>query len=186
MKWKFFLVLIVIAFVIPIALIYLGIVTLDVGTMLLICEDTLLLIFKETSSILSILIMIVGDPIKNLEKANNLPAYLQNFGLALLAILVPLAISITTEIYRKKEHPSEDFAELDLPVILDDIFRIKRLLIYSLSMFLPYMVWDISSGTFRLLEIFISISGIYLTFRTVIDVYSVSYTHLTLPTTPYV
>jgi len=129
----------------------------------------LLLFFsKETNGIS---ITVVENLIKNLEKANNLPAYLQNFGLALLAILVPLAIAIMTEIYRKKECPSEDFAELDLHIILDDVFRIKRLLIYILLMFLPYMVWDISSGTFRLLEIIISIIGICLTFKTVIDVY---------------
>jgi len=115
--------------------------------------------------------MVVEEPTKYLEKANNFPTYLQNFCLAFLAILVPLAISITTEIYRKKERPSEDFAELDLHVILDDVFRIKRLLIYSMLMFLPYTVWDISSGTFRLLEIIISIIGIRLTLETVINVY---------------
>lgn len=115
--------------------------------------------------------ILIESLISTLEKANGLPNYFQNVGLALLGILIPLAIAILTEVYRKKGTLEEQFAELDLLVILDNVFRIKRLLIYSLLIFLPYVVWDISSGLFRLFEITISVIGISLITKTIYNVY---------------
>jgi len=115
--------------------------------------------------------MLTEGLIEKLEEANSLPAYIQNIGLSLLAILVPLAIAILTEVYRKKGSLEEEFSELDLHVILDDVFRIKWLVIYSLLIFLPYIAWDISNGFIRLFEIILSIIGIGLILKTIYDVY---------------
>lgn len=115
--------------------------------------------------------MAIESLIEKLEEANTLPVYMQNIGLALLAILVPLAIAILTEVYRKKGSLEEEFAELDLHVILDDVFRIKLLIIYSLLMFIPYVIWDVSGGFMRLFEIIVSIIGTCLILKTIYDVY---------------
>ena len=93
-------------------------------------------------------VKIIEDLIKELEQANNLPAYIQNIGLALLGILIPLAIAILTEIYRKKGSSEQELSELDLRVMLDDVFRVKCLLAYALLIFVPFLFWDISNGLF--------------------------------------
>ncbi|MEM3641411.1 MAG: hypothetical protein QXH37_05785 [Candidatus Bathyarchaeia archaeon] len=113
-----------------------------------------------TEEIGNILRMLIEGLIEKLEETNSLPVYIQNIGLAIL-----------TEVYRKKGSLEEEFSELDLHVILDDVFRIKWLVIYSLLMFLPYIAWDISSGIIRLFEIILSIIGIGLVLKTIYDVY---------------
>jgi hypothetical protein len=125
-------------------------------------------VFEETYDIFKTLI---EGLIEKLE-ASSLPVYIQNIGLALLGILIPLAIAVLTEVYRKKGSPEEELSELDLQVILDNVFRIKRLLAYTLLVFLPYLVWDVSSGFFRLLEIIVSAVGICMILQTVFKVYN--------------
>lgn len=131
----------------------------------------LLLFIGFVEEIRKTLEILIESLISTLEEANSLPNYFLNVGLALLGILIPLAIAILTEVYRKKGTLDEEFAELDLLVILDDVFGIKRLLICSLLIFLPYVVWDISSGLIRLFEIIISIIGISLIIKTIYNVY---------------
>lgn len=106
-----------------------------------------------------------------LEKLNDLANVMQNIGLALLTILIPLAIAILTNVYRKREDQNIEFRDLDLHVILDKIFKIKKLLIYNALIFFPIIFWEISSGAQRFLEIFFSIVGICLTIRTILDNY---------------
>ncbi|MEM0487906.1 MAG: hypothetical protein QW707_01745 [Candidatus Bathyarchaeia archaeon] len=114
----------------------------------------------------------IRDLIGILEEANSLPIYIQNVGLALLGILIPLAIAILTEVYRKRGSPEEELSELDLQVILDGVFRVKRLVFYTLLIFLPCFFWDIlSSGFYRLLELFLSLIGILMVLKTIFDVY---------------
>ena len=79
----------------------------------------------------------------DLEKLKNFPDMMQRIGMALLAILIPLAIAILSNYYQKKEDKTKDFAILDLHVILDEIFRFKWLLGYFALIFLPTMFWHI-------------------------------------------
>ncbi len=106
-----------------------------------------------------------------LEKLNDLANVMQNIGLALLTILIPLAIAILTNVYRKREDQNIEFRDLDLHVILDEIFKIKKLLIYTALIFCPFIFWEISSGIFRFIEIIFSTMGIYLIIRTLLDIY---------------
>jgi hypothetical protein len=125
-------------------------------------------ILEEISNFLKIL---TEGLIENLEKINDLPVYIQNIGLALLGILIPLAIAILTEVYRKRGSPEEELSELDLQVILDNVFRIKRLLAYTLLIFLPCIIWNVSSGVLRLLELILSVVGIFMILKTIFNVY---------------
>jgi len=103
---------------------------------------------------------LIENLIKGLEQVSNLPTYIQNTGLALLGILIPLAIAILTEIYRKKGGSEEEFSELDLLVMLDNVFKVKYLLAYVLLIFVPLFFWDVSNGYLRLFELILSTVGI--------------------------
>ncbi len=63
--------------------------------------------------------------VKPLDKLNNLPTIIQGIGIALLTILIPLAIAILTDVYQKRRDGKIEFANLDLHVILDNVFKIK-------------------------------------------------------------
>jgi len=106
-----------------------------------------------------------------LEKLNDLANVIQNIGLALLTILIPLAIAILTNVYRKREDQNIEFRDLDLHVILDEIFKIRKLLIYTALIFCPFILWEISSGALRFIEIIFSTMGICLIIRTLLDIY---------------
>jgi len=110
--------------------------------------------------------------IGKLQESNSLPSIFQNIGLALLSILIPLAIAVLTDVYQKKGKQESDFSQLDLQVILDNVFRIKRLLVYSLLIFLPFAFWEITSGAIRLLAIILSIAGVCFVTRIILNVYS--------------
>jgi len=76
---------------------------------------------------------------KALEGANSsLPSWIQNLGLALLSILIPLAIAILTDLIQKKRSEATLY-ELDLQVILDHVFKIKPLIGFSVLIFLPFL-----------------------------------------------
>ncbi len=70
--------------------------------------------------------------------------YMQSIGLALLAILIPFAIAILTDILQKKRHKDKEFSDLDLHVALDNIIRIKYLLLYVVLVFVPPIFWRIA------------------------------------------
>jgi len=106
-----------------------------------------------------------------LNNADNLPVYIQNLGLALLGVLIPLAVAILIEFYRKKREPEKEFSELDLHVILDNVFNLKRLILCTLIIFFPYLFWKVSNGSLRLLELIISAAGICYILKIIYNVY---------------
>lgn len=107
----------------------------------------------------------------SLERLNNLPNILQNIGIALLTILIPLAIAILNDVYQKRREQKIEFSNLDLHVILDRIFKIKQLLLCVALIFLPTIFWEISSGKFRSIVLVLPVVGIYLLGKTVRDIY---------------
>jgi hypothetical protein len=113
----------------------------------------------------------IQEVIRLVEGLNGLPSLFYNIGLVLLSILVPLAIAILVDVYQKKRDKTEDFIELDLQVILDCVFQIKRLIAFSLLIFIPFVFWEISFGSLRILEMVLSIVGIYFVIRTILNVY---------------
>ena len=122
----------------------------------------------------------VQDTAFLLQKANdmlqrglgsNLPSLIQNLGLALLTILIPLAIVILTDFYQKKGKEDKSLSELDLRVILDTVFQVKRIVFYSILVFSPFVFWDISYGFIRLFETVLSLIGIALILKTILKIY---------------
>lgn len=113
----------------------------------------------------------VYDLIRPFEELNELPMLLCNIGLALLTILVPLAIAILADFYQKRRDKTMDFAELDLLVIVDCVFQIKWLMLYSLMIFFPFVFWEFSPALLRLIEIFLSLIGIYFLIQITLKVY---------------
>jgi len=110
--------------------------------------------------------------IKKVEEATSLPNYIQGIGLALLGVLVPLAIAILTEVYQKTRGPEEDFSRLDVLVILDKVFKIKNIIIYTLLIFIPLIFWEFSTGLGRMLVTTVSAIGIAFMVKTIGHVYS--------------
>ena len=113
----------------------------------------------------------IHEVIRLVEGLNELPSLFHNIGLALLSILIPLAIAILVDVYQKKKDKMEDFVELDLQVILDRVFRIRRLIAFSLLIFLPFAFWEISYAPLRILEMILSLIGIYFLIKTILNVY---------------
>lgn len=103
--------------------------------------------------------------------SGNFAGRMQNVGIALLTLLIPLAIAIISDLYQKRKDPEENFVTLDMNIILNDIFRIKYLLIYIALIFIPMLFWDISNGFFRYIEIILSFIGIYLLTQRLLSVY---------------
>jgi hypothetical protein len=109
--------------------------------------------------------------VKGLEGANSsLPSWVQNLGLALLSILIPLAIAILTELIQQKRTKAS-FYELDLQVILDHVFKIKPLIVFSALIFLPFFFWENTNGLARFFELLVSGVGIIFVAKTIMDVY---------------
>jgi hypothetical protein len=113
----------------------------------------------------------IQEVIRLVEGLNELPSLFHNIGLALLSILIPLAIAILIDVYQKKKDRTEDFVELDLQVILDCVFQIRRLIAFNLLIFFPFVFWEISFGSLRILEMVLSLIGIYFVIRTILNVY---------------
>ena len=107
-----------------------------------------------------------------LERWDSLPGAIQTIGIALLAIFIPLAIATLQDIYlHKRRGGNTDFVNLDLNVVLDKVFGIKRLLFYAALIFIPTLFWGISPGEFRLLEAVVSLVGITLLAISFFDIY---------------
>lgn len=103
-----------------------------------------------------------------LKISENIPTVIQNTGLALLTILIPLAIAVLEDTNRKQKD-KKSLGGLDLHVILDHIFQIPKLLIWTTTIFLPLLLWDISISLpiLRLLLIFFSCIGICYISKTI-------------------
>ncbi|GBC69019.1 hypothetical protein HRbin01_00710 [archaeon HR01] len=109
--------------------------------------------------------------VNRLAQTESLPSHIQTVGLAVLGILIPLAIAILTELYRKITNPREDFSRLDLHVILNGFFKIKNIIAYTLLIFIPFVFWEFSSGLYRVLLIGVAFVGIILMIKTVWNLY---------------
>jgi hypothetical protein len=131
--------------------------------LLLINNNTLFQDFKT--------ITLLANNVLQTSLDSNLPLLLQNLGLALLSVLIPLAIVILTEFYQKKGQEDRSFADVDLRVILDTVFQVKGIIVYSLIVFLPFIFWNNSYGFLRLTETILSIVGILLIIRVILRVY---------------
>jgi hypothetical protein len=93
-------------------------------------------------NIYNFLIIRLSEP---LSKINNFSNIIQGIGLALLTILIPLAIAILADIYQKRK---KEYAYLDLHVILDNVFKIKIIILSVFLIFLP-MFFLGNSNRFR-------------------------------------
>jgi hypothetical protein len=71
---------------------------------------------------------------------------MQNAGLAVLGILIPLSIAILQEIIHRENKDNEGFLKLDINVILDEVFIFKNLLLYVGLMFLPLLFWTFNEN----------------------------------------
>lgn len=106
-----------------------------------------------------------------LSKLNNLSNIIQGIGIALLTILIPLAIAILTDVYQKRRDGKIEFANLDLHVILDNVFKIKLLILSVFLIFLPMLFWEILSGLVKLTGIILTFVGIFIITRIITNVY---------------
>ena len=126
------------------------------------------MLFNATANMASASVKLI---LTALEELNSLPNIFLAISITLLTILIPLAIAILTDVYQKRRDQKAEFTNLDLHVILDHIFKIKRLLISVALIFLPTLLWEISSGPFRLVETILSFTGIFFVAKTILDVY---------------
>jgi len=99
-----------------------------------------------------------------LLNSSNTLNLMQIIGLAVIAIIIPMAIAV----FQKKE----SFDKLDKYVFLDFIVKSRWFLVYIGMVYIPLFFWDILPSVFRLLETLIWIAGICLIVKTVADSYS--------------
>jgi len=100
--------------------------------------------------------------IKPLSKINNFSNIIQGIGLALLTILIPFAIAILADVYQKRREGKSEFTDLDLHVILDNVFKIKIIILSIFLIFLPMFFWEILTGLYKLIAIPFIFIGIIL------------------------
>jgi hypothetical protein len=112
---------------------------------------------------------------EHLSKMNNFPNVIQGICLALLTILIPLAISVLADIYQKRKNKENEFVDLDLHVILDNVFNIRLLIFSVFLMFIPMLFWEILIGLDKLIAVYFIliciILGIILVVNTIFKVY---------------
>lgn len=113
----------------------------------------------------------MNDFLEAIIHMENFPNIIQGLGLALLTILVPLAIAILSDVYQKRGSLENEYATLDINVILDVVFKIKCLLIYIILIFCPLLLWENLKNICRVFLAAISIIGIVFLIRTIIQVY---------------
>ncbi|MBU1151261.1 hypothetical protein KJ632_00355 [Patescibacteria group bacterium] len=101
----------------------------------------------------------------------NLPDHLQTTGIALLTILIPLAIASLSEILNNKNSNKVELGKLDLHVILDRVFKIKKLIIYTALIFIPTTIFGLFNGVISLLLLALSVSGIILVVKIILTTY---------------
>ncbi len=105
------------------------------------------------------------------SKSEMFPAIIQGLGIALLTILIPLAIAVLTDLFQKRKDKDDEFVHLDLNVILDSIFNIRRLIFSVLLVFIPLLFWNIFSGLWKLVSICLPSIGIASITLIIINVY---------------
>lgn len=89
---------------------------------------------------------------KFLETPSGLPSLLHTIGIALLTILIPISIAMFGG--------KNKYIELDKNVILDEIFRPIRFLVTLGLIFIPILLWHISTFEFKIIELVLWIIGI--------------------------
>ena len=95
----------------------------------------------------------------------------QNLGLAFLTILIPFAIAVFTIILQKKEE-KKNLQELNLSVLLDEVFNLKSILGATVFIFIPFCFWSIfPAWWFRFTLILVSLLAIYFIGRAIWRVY---------------
>lgn len=103
--------------------------------------------------------------IHNTVSSLQLPSVMQNIGLAVLAIFIPIAISLL------EQSDDQDYRVLDKAVKQDHILGAKTFLWKVGLIFIPMLLWDINSSFFKVL-IFISwATGVCLVLATLIKAY---------------
>jgi len=105
------------------------------------------------------LIIHLSEP---LSKINNFTTIIQGIGLALLTILIPLAIAVLADIYQKRKKENKEYAYLDLHVILDNVFKIKIIILSIFLIFLPMFFLEILIGLDRLIAVIFTFIGLLL------------------------
>ena len=112
----------------------------------------------------------ISEAIGNL--GGNIPTVFETIGLAMLGILIPLTIAVLQDLLQKKGDQENNYSTLDLHVILDKVFQIKRLIFFSAMVFLPFIFWDIQIGLVRLFEIVFAMVGIAFILKIILSVYN--------------
>ncbi len=90
-----------------------------------------------------------------LKQSGDLLNILGMVGIAFLTILIPIAVAIFSE----KEKDSE---VLDRNVILDHVVSARYFLLYLALVYVPILLWEVSSYSIRFLELVLWGIGIYL------------------------
>jgi len=109
---------------------------------------------------------------KMILNSNKIPSLITSLGLAFLTILVPLAIAILLDYYQKRRNKNEEFINLDLRVILNKIFQIKKLIFIVLLIFIPMIFWEFTQlFSIQILEILISVFVFYLIIIMILKIY---------------
>jgi len=96
--------------------------------------------------------------------------YFQNVNIALLTILIPLAIAVLSDYLRDKrsKNGKVDYLELDLQIILNNVFNIKKLLFVAILLFLPSFFWT-SILMVKVLWTIIWLIGVFLLVMIILD-----------------
>jgi len=108
----------------------------------------------------------------SLLNSSKIDQMITSFSLGLLTLLIPVAMAILNDVYQKRINENLVFSTLDLQVILNNVFKIKRLLYVITIIFISMFFWEVSKDIFlaRLMELFLSSVGIFFIGKTVFDV----------------
>ena len=103
--------------------------------------------------------------IQNVIASAHLPTVMQNIGLAVLAIFIPIAISLL------EQSDDQDYRVLDKAVKQDHILGAKTFLWKVGLIFVPMLLWDIDSVFLKFLVFALWGTGVYLVLATLIKAY---------------
>lgn len=82
----------------------------------------------------------------------DLHSLLQNFSIAILTVLIPIAIALFQAVLSQKKDDNE-FFDLDRHVVIDSVLRIWYLVIAVFLCFLPTLLWNIIPIGFKFLAL---------------------------------
>jgi hypothetical protein len=108
----------------------------------------------------------------SLLNSNKIDQIITSLGLGLLTLLIPLAMAILNDIYQKRRDEEYAFSMLDLQVILNRVFKIKKLVFIVSLIFIPMFFWEVTKNnlTFRFIELSLSCIGIFFIGKTIFEV----------------